>query len=698
MLNQMAAHKVQADHLDRQALIYVRQSTFMQVLKNTGSKIRQYDLAQRAVELGWPPERIVVIDEDQGTSGTSFAERDGFEQVVAEVGLGRTGAVFCLEASRLARSCSNWYRLIEICALTRTLVVDEDGVYDPGQYNDRLVLGIKGAMSESELHWLHNRLMGGKLAKAQQGELRLPLPTGLVYDAANQVRFDPDEEVQQAVQLLFDLFKELGTANAVTKHFKDQGLLFPTRQWGGVDHGQLTWKPLGTVRVLDVLHNPAYAGAYAYGRRQSQVQVLPDQNQRLVKQTRRLNNPEKWTFLLLENHPGYITWAQFLRNEQRLDDNRTSRAEDRRGPAREGTALLQGIALCGCCGRRMTIHYLEDGLTPVYKCTQAYHQFGEPTCQTIRGDGIDAAVAQTFLAAMQPAQLEISLATLQQLEAQAQQIDEQWQRRLERARYEADLSRRRLFAVEPENRLVARNLERDWNEKLAEVERLEREYLTLPQPPALVVSPEERERILALAQDLPAIWQAETTTYTERKQLLRFLIKDVTITRQETTIHLGLRWQTEALTELDIPRPKRSSDFLRTSATVLERIGTLAPTHTDRQIAAVLNENELTTGIGQPFTGSKVRWVRRKYAIATGCPEAPSACPTGQRADGRYCTQAAAELLNVCDSTILRWCEVGRLDSLQAVPNGPRWIKLTSELIAELRKPTRRSLSDHSAK
>lgn len=688
MLNQMAAHKVQADHLDRQALIYVRQSTFMQVLKNTGSKIRQYDLTQRALELGWAPERIVVIDEDQGISGTSFAERDGFEQVVAEVGLGRTGAVFCLEASRLARSNSNWYRLIEICALTRTLVMDEDGVYDPGQYNDRLLLGIKGAMSESELHWLHTRLMGGKLAKAQQGLLRLPLPTGLVYDAANQVSFDPDEEVQQAVRLLFDLFEQLGTANAMVKHFKEHGLLFPTLQWGGVEHGQLTWKPLGTGRVLDVLHNPAYAGAYAFGRSQSQVEVLPDQNQRLVKQTRRLNNPEKWTFLLLDHHPGYISWAQFLRNEQRLDDNRTSRDQDRRGPAREGTALLQGIALCGCCGRRMTIRYLEDGLTPVYRCAQAYHQFGEPTCQSIRGDGIDAAVAQTFLAAMQPAQLEISLATLVQLEAQARQIDEQWQHRLERTRYEADLSRRRLFAVDPENRLVARNLERDWNEKLAEVERLEREYLTHSQPTALVVSPEERERVLALAQNLPAIWQAETTTYTERKELLRFLIKDVTLSRQDATIQIGIRWQTEAVTELNIPQPKRGCDVQRTDPTVVARVRELAPTHTDRQIATLLNQEGLTTGVGQPLTGSKVRWIRLKYAIATGCPEAPWVCPTGQRADGRYSTQAVAELLNVCDSTILRWCESGRLDNLQAVPNGPRWIKLTPELIAELRKPT----------
>ena len=299
---------------------------------------------------------------------------------------------------------------------------------------------------------------------------------------------------------------------------------------------------------------------------------------------------------------------------------------------------------------------------------------------------------------MQPAQLEISLATLDQLEVQAQQIDEQWQRRLERVRYEADLSRRRLFAVEPENRLVARNLERDWNEKLAEVERLEREYLALPQLTALVISPEQRERILALAQDLPAIWQADTTTFTERKELLRLLIKDVTISRQDATIQIGIRWQTEALTELNIPQPKRSSDFRRTSPTVLERIRALAPTHTDRQIAALLNQEGLTTGVGQPFTGSKVRWIRRKYAIVTGCTEAPWTCPTGQRADGRYSTQTAAELLNVCDSTILRWCEAGRLDSLQAVPNGPRWIKLTPELIAELRKPTRRSLSAHSPK
>lgn len=696
MLNLMTSHKVQAEHLERQALIYVRQSTLAQVLENTGSQARQYDLAQRALELGWSQERIVIIDQDQGCSGATATGRKGFEFLIAEVGLGQAGAVFSLEASRLARSCSEWYRLIEICALTRTLVADEEGVYDPTQYNDRLLLGIKATMSEAELHWLRQRLLGGKLEKARQGQLWLPLPTGLVYDPSGQVMLDPDEEVQQAVRLLFDLFEEVGTATAVVKSFNRQQLLFPTRLWQGIQPGELIWKPLGLQRVLAILHNPTYAGAYAYGRSQSQRRPLADQAQRVVKH--RLNQPEAWTFLLLQAHPGYITWEQFLRNQHRLADNCTSRTQDRRGPTREGMALLQGIVLCGRCGRRMTVRYLEDGVTPVYHCSRAYHQFGEPTCQTLRGDGVDAAVARLFLAARQPAQLEISLATLAQLEERARQIEAQWQRRLERAHYEADVARRRLFAVEPENRLVARTLERDWNEKLAEVERLERDALTWPKPTALLLSPPERQRILALAQDLPTLWQADTTTSSERKQLLRCLIKDVTLTRQGPLIHLGIRWQTEALTELNIPRPQRGGESRRTATAVVERIRHFAPTHTDRQIAARLNQEGRTTGLGEPFTDDKVQCVRHKYAIPTGCPEAPSACPTGQRADGRYCTRAVAELLNVCDSTILRWCEAGRLDSLQAVPNGPRWIKLTPELIAELRKPERPNRSSHSAK
>ena len=288
------------------------------------------------------------------------------------------------------------------------------------------------------------------------------------------------------------------------------------------------------------------------------------------------------------------------------------------------------------------------------------------------------------------------MAALEQVEARARQIDRQWQLRIERARYEADLARRRLFAVEPENRLVARSLERDWNEKLTDIERLEREYATSPKPTALLVSSEERQRILALAQDLPAVWHASTTTCVERKQLLRFLVKDVTLTKRETSIHIGIRWQTEALTDLEISRPKRAFETQRTAPTVVGRVRELAPNYTDRHIATMLNQEGLTTGTGQPFTDVKVQWVRHSYDIPTGCPEAPSACPSGQRGDGRYSTQVAAELLNVSDSTIGDWCKSGRLDSLQSVPGGPRWIKLTPEIIAELRKPSRRRRSRRS--
>jgi len=336
----------------------------------------------------------------------------------------------------------------------------------------------------------------------------------------------------------------------------------------------------------------------------------------------------------------------------------------------------------------MTIRYLDDGVTPCYSCNQVHKQLAGKTCQTLRGDGVDAAVARIFLEAMQPAQLEVSMAALEQLEARARQIDRQWQLRLERAEYEADLARRRFVAVEPENRLVARTLERDWNDKLAEVQRLEQEYTALPRPTARLASPEERQRILALAQDLPTIWHADTTTHAERKQLLRFLIKDVTLSRRETTIHIGIRWQTEALTELEIPRPSQ-----RTSPTVVRRIRELAPTHTDEQIADRLNQEGLTTGKKLPFTEKGVQWVRHKHGIPVGRSKRPDAYPNGQRADGRYSARAAAELLNVDVSTIAAWCKSGRLDGVQTKPRAPWWVNLPPEIIAELRQPVRRRWS-----
>jgi DNA invertase Pin-like site-specific DNA recombinase len=625
MLSPLATTKLRPAHLARQALIYVRQSTLAQVREHTASTARQYDLVQRARNLGWPPDQIIVIDQDQGRSGASATDRDGFQQLVATVGLGQAGAVLSLEASRLARASSDWYRLLELCALTDTLVVGEDGLYDPGQYNDRLLLGFKGTMSEAELHWLRARLLGGKLEKAQQGTLRVKLPTGLVYDPAGRVALDPDEAVRQAIQLVFDLFDDSGSALAVVQHFRTHHLRMPTRHWGGAQDRTLVWEPLRHGRVLAILHNPAQAGAYVYGRTRTRTRALPDEALRLNGYTRRVAR-EAWPIVRRDAHPDYLTWEQFLRNQERLDDNRTFCPEERRGAVREGAALLQGIVLCGRCGRRMSVRYLADGTRPCYECNEVHTHLAGPTCQSIRGDAVDVAVARSFLEAIQPAELAVALAALEEFEARARQIDRQWQLRLEQARYEADLARRRFLAVEPEHRLVARSLERDWNAKLDEVDRLEREEATRPRPTVQRVSPAERERILALAQDLPTVWHAATTRQAERKQLLRCLVKDVTLTKQASTIQIGIRWQTEACTTLEIPRPPRSWEVRRTDPAVVRRMRELAPSHTDRQIAVQLNKEELRPGLGglhgeqSPMAPVQVRHPQRVPGGTAGVP------------------------------------------------------------------------------
>jgi DNA invertase Pin-like site-specific DNA recombinase len=695
MMTQSFAQKIRPDHLDRLAQVYVRQSTMMQVRENTASTARQYDLAGRARDLGWHPEQIQVIDQDQGHSGASAAGRDGFQHLVAQVGLGRIGAVLSLEASRLARSCSDWYRLIEICALTNTLVIDEDGVYDPTQYSDRLILGFLGTMSEAELHLIRSRLLGAKLKKAADGQLRFRLPTGLVYDLESRIIFDPDEQVQQAVRLIFDLFDQSPSALSVVKHFADQHLQFPTRFWGGSRHGQVIWRPLSHARVLCILHNPEYAGSYVYGRTKTRRLCLPGEEPRVKGRTRQVK-PEDWPFLIPGHHPAYITWDQFQRNQRRLDDNRTLPDQDRHGAPREGSALLQGIVRCGRCGRRMSVRHINNSKIPSYECNSVHTRFAGKTCQSIRGDEIDAAVARALLEAMRPAQFEVSMAAFDQVAAQARQLDRQWGLTLERARYEAELVRRRFVAVDPENRLVARTLEREWNERLAEIERMERDETLRPQLASRLVDPEERRRVLALAQDLSKVWHSPTTPQTARKQLLAYLIKDVTLARGETLIQVAIRWQTEACTVLEIPRPRRSYEVRRTDPAIVARIKVLTPDHTDSQIAALLDKEGFRSGTQGVMTAKKVQWIRHAYSLASGCPEGPAACPKGYRGDGRCSAQVAAEQLNVTVNTIADWCKSGRLDGVRGVAHGPWWIRLTPEIVAELRKPIRRCWSRRS--
>ena len=687
--------KIRPEHLDRRALVYVRQSTPLQVRDHTASAARQYDLARCAHQLGWPESHIQVIDQDQGHSGASSLGRDGFQYLMAEVCLGHVGAVLSLEASRLARSCSDWHRLIEICSLTNTLVIDEDGVYDPTQYNDRLLLGIKGTMSEAELHWIRSRMLGAKREKAQAGQLRYRQPTGLVHDPVGQIVLDPDEQVQHALRLVFDTFEQVGTALGVVQFFAENHFSVPTRLYGGARHGQLLWRPLDHGRVLAVLHNPAYAGTYVYGRTKTRKVVSPGEEPSVKARTLRVALDD-WPFVLHDHHPAYITWSQFQRNQQRLIDNCTSQHQDHRGAIRAGAALLQGLVLCGRCGRRMTIRYMDDGKIPVYECNQLHKRLGEKVCQSLRGDRIDAAVAAAFLEAMHPAELEVSMAAIDQIADQARRVDRQWEMIVERARYEAELARRRFLAVEPENRLVGRTLEREWEVKLAEVDRLERESIARPERSIRLVDPAERGRILALAQDLPALWHATTTTNVQRKQLIGCLIKDVCLNRGETMVEVSIRWQTEACTVLSVPRHQRPCDARRTDPAVLARIRTLAADTTDRRIAEILDQEGFRSGTGRPLTTNIVKQLRYMYSIPSGCPDRPAADADGHRADGRCTARVAAEMLNVTVSTIADWCQSGLLDGIQSTSHGLWWIRLTPEVIARLRKPKRRSWTRRS--
>jgi len=493
-------HKLQPTHLARLALIYVRQSSLKQVQRNTGSTARQYDLATCARQLGWQPEQLVVIDQDQAQSGASSTQRTGFQDLVSEVGLGHAGAVLSLEASRLARSSSDWYRLLEICALTNTLVIDEEGIYDPGQYNDRLLLGFKGTMSEAELHWLRSRLLGGKLELARQGKLRLHPPTGFVHDVTGQLVKDPDEAIQAGIQQVFDCFADCRTARGVVLYFRKHNLLIPTRLWGTARAGECVWRPLSAGRVLDILHNPFYAGTYVYGQTQT-VPRPPGEGTTPVKQIQR----EAWPIVIHEHHEGYISWQQFQHNQQQLADNRNGYNRSRRGAVREGVGLLQGIVLCGRCGRRMKVRYQEARNRPNYICDGHYQSYGDTWCQAIRGQHVDAAITQIILDAIQPAQVAVALVALDHLHQREQQLERQRALQIERAQYEADLAQRRFMNVEPENRLVARSLERDWNTKLNLVEQLRRQQASLPGTPMLAVGEDERQRMLQLVQDFPEI-------------------------------------------------------------------------------------------------------------------------------------------------------------------------------------------------
>jgi len=606
-----AQPKVTADHLRKQAILYVRQSTLHQVKENRESTALQYDLKRHAQELGWNDKQTVVIDEDLGHSGATAMDRSGFQRLVAEVSLGRVGLVMGLSVSRLARNNADWHRLLEICALTGTLIVDEDGIYDPNHFNDRLILGLKGTMSEAELHMLRTRLIGGLLNKARRGELWVRPLTGYVYDESQRFVFDPDAQIQGAVRLLFETFRRTGSAGQVVKHFSEHSILWPCRLFEGKRDGKVVYRKLQRGMVLNILHNPRYAGAFVYGR--TRTRKGPDGKPHICSLAR-----DNWQVFLPNAHPGYISWEEYETNQARLLQNGHSEGRDSPGPAREGSALLQGLVLCGRCGLRMTVRYrvLKDRHTSSYVCARRGIETGGPTCQFVVGTGVDEAVGQAVVDAVTPAALDVALQVFEQLRARRADVDRLRRAQVERAREEAELAQRQYMLARPENRLVVDTLERQWNDCMAKLAQADAEYARatkadgVPEP-----SSEVRERIAALASNFPRVWKDPRTSARDRKRMLRLLIDDVTLARNEELIHVHIRWKGGATTSLELPRPRSSFELIRTPAAVINEIRTLATEQTDDQIACTLNSRHYRSGTGKSFTGHRVNHLRFDYGI-----------------------------------------------------------------------------------
>jgi DNA invertase Pin-like site-specific DNA recombinase len=641
-----AAAKITTAHLQRAAVVYVRQSSIAQVREHRESTARQYALVEDAARLGWDGSRIAVIDADLGLSGRTASARSGFKELVGRVCVGEVGAILGLEVSRLARSSADLQRLLELCALTDTLIIDGDGVYDLGSFNDRLLLGLKGTMSEAELHLLAGRLQGAKLAAAQRGELRFVLPVGYVYDDEGRPVIDPDEEVRAAVTEVFALFEAKGSAYGVVAAFGERR--FPTRPYGGVWAGQIRWGRLRHRRVLGLLSNPVYAGAYVFGRNRSRRVVDPDGTIR----TKTAQLPrEQWQVLIRDHHPAYITWESFVANANRLAANCTCQGAR---PAREGRALLQGIVVCGACGRLMSTMY--HGCKPSYDCSHSRcDHVATPRCRSVTAEVVDRLVAARLLDALAPEEIALALAAADEVSARKANRNRALELRVERSRYEAARAERAFHHCDPDNRLVARSLERRWEEKLRDLADAERELACQMSEPELP----SRAELEALAAHFPRLWAASTTSDKERKRLLRTLVGDVTLTSEPGTdqLRIGIRWRSGASEELVTQRPQAWRHAPQSAVELARRLG---PDRTDAELAAELNRAGLKTGAGRPFEAAAVRRLRYAYQIERPRLLAP----------GELSVKVVAERLGITLNAVYNWIRRGKLAARRTAGGG----------------------------
>ncbi len=688
------ANKIEESHRRRKAYVYIRQSTLKQVEEHQESQELQYQLVERAKGFGWREEQIEVIDEDLGKSAISSQERNGFQRLLIDVALGAVGLILVTDVSRLARNCADWYHLLDLASVSQVLVSDSGGVYNPCLYDDRLLLGVKGAFSEAQWYTMRQQMQAARLNKAKRGELALRLPIGYERLADGRVVLSADQQVQGALRLVFRLFRQLGSARAVLRHLRTEGIQLPHQAANGLGVWDVAWRAPSYSAIYQLLTLPAYSGAYTYGKQQRQQ--LPGGG----KGKSRQHAQAEWLVLLPNVYPAYLSWEDYQQNQQTLAGNwQATRfaakqvAEAANSPlrqARAGRALLQGLVYCGVCGRAMRLRYKDK---PAYVCEANKAAFDLPRCLCLPFAHVDAAVVATFLDSLQPAMLEAALLAVAQVEEQRNALRLQWQHQLERARYEADRARLRYEKVDPTLRLVAAELEQRWEESLRQLERLQNEWQTVQAQAIHPPSPSDAEAIRQLASDLPALWLAGSTSNSDRKRLLRCLIQDVTLRRTQPTqaqvglTHIAIRWQTGASTQLTVHSPKAGHP---THLALLERVRGLAQTLTDDKIAHILN----LEGCASPWhsqdqppalAGTPVTWwsrrrvhnLRNKHAIPTGSPL--HAQGPGPRADGLFPALHLAQQLGLSVSVILQWFRRGLLAGHQIHPASPVWLRFSPD-------------------
>ena len=664
-------NKIRPRHLERLAIVYVRQSTAQQVLEHRESAALQYDLRRRAIALGWAADRVLVIDEDQGQSGGTAEGRLGFQRLLAEIGLDHVGIVLGVEMSRLARSCKDWHQLLELCAIFQVLLADQDGLYDPGDYNDRLLLGLKGTMSEAELHILRGRMLAGRRNKARRGELFSHAPIGFVRLPGAGMALDPDEQARDVVCLIFDKFDELGTVSSLLRYLVRNRILLPVRLHFGPDRGQLQWRRPNRVTLTFLLHHPIYAGAYSHGRRPTdprrKVPGRPATGRRLVPM-------EQWEVLIRDQFPGYISWERYEANLQRLAQNRARVAA--MGAPRDGDSLLAGLIFCGRCGRRMLVSYPGGLRRARYSCQRGAIEYAEPACQSLAGRRLDELIARLVLTALEPAALELSLGAGEDLRRQRQRLDRHWQQRLERARFEADRAARQYHAVEPENRLVARELERRWEQSLAAVRDVEEQYDRFRRDQPAELTAADRDMIMSMASDIPALWQAATTTASDRRVVARHLIERVEVAVQGQTewVDVAVHWSGGFVSRHEVRRPVRRLEQLRDYSALMDRVLELHRAGlTSGAIADRLNvEGFRPAKRRETFNRSMVRQMLSRRFRSGPCPRALT--ESSPLEDQEWWLTDLARELGMPVPTVHCWLRRGWISARKLAGAGGRWI------------------------